>query len=113
MDTEDSVAVVLELSDLAQMNTLAGWLAAAGQVQVERTPGRPGPGEQGAIDVLTLLASSSVLATAIKVLPDFIRSRRSGFRIEVRIKGEEKTVVLEATNANEGIAQILAKLRDK
>ena len=101
-------------SDPAQLTPLAGWLAAAGPVRVERTPGRPGPGEQGAIDVLTVLASSSLLATAVKALPEFIRSRRSGFRIEVRIRNEKDvSIALEAENAEEGVLQVLDKLRSE
>jgi hypothetical protein len=99
--------VQLALSDPGQLPALTGWLTAAGQVQAERVPGRPGPGEQGAMDVLTIVASSSALIAAIRVLPEFIRSRRSGFHIEVTSKG--KSFVIDASNAAD-VLPILEKL---
>jgi hypothetical protein len=60
-----------------------------------------------------LLASSSVLATAVKVLPDFIRSRRSGFRIEVTVKGDETSVTFDAQNADQKLIELVARLLDE
>lgn len=88
--------VQLAVSDPAQLSSLTRWLTAAGQVQAKRVPGRPGPGELGAIDVLTIAASSSALIAAVRVLPEFIRSRRSGFHIEVTVKG--KSFTIDASN---------------
>ena len=108
----DSSKIELRVSDQVQLRLLAGWLAGAAPVKVDRIAGRPLPGEQGAGDVLTILASSSVLATALKILPEFIRSRRSSFRIEVKIKDDEEdvSITLEASNAEEGLLEVLARL---
>ena len=112
MGAEDSSEVELRVSDPAQLSALSGWLAGAAPVKVNRVAGRPGPGEQGVVDVLTLLASSTVLAAALKMLPEFIRSRRSNFRIEVKIKNdkEDVSVTLEASNVEWGLSEFLARL---
>jgi len=99
----------LAVSDPAQLPSLTGWLTTAGPVQVERESGRPGSGEQGAMDVLTILASSSALVAAIKILPEFIRSRRSGFHIKVTLKG--KAFTINADNAGD-VLPVLEKLLD-
>jgi hypothetical protein len=97
------------VSDPAQLPSLTAWLTTSGQVQVKRVPGRPGPGELGAMDVLTIVASSSALIAAFRVLPEFIRSRRSGFHIEVTVKG--KSFKVDATNVVE-VLPILERLLD-
>jgi len=99
----------LAVSDPAQMSPLTGWLTAIGRLQVERTSGHPAAGEQGAIDVLTIMASSSALIAAIRILPEFIRSRRSGFHIEVTLKG--KTFTIDASNVGD-VLPVLEKLLD-
>ena len=73
-------------------------------------PGVPGAGEQGALDVLTVLAAGGGLVSAIKVLPEFIRSRRSGFRIETTVRGEK--LVLEASNVDDLLPVLERLLRD-
>jgi hypothetical protein len=55
-----------------------------------------------------VLAGSSGLVTAIKTLPEFIRSRREGLRIETTFKGEK--FILEATNVQDVLA-IMERLR--
>jgi membrane-associated two-gene conflict system component 1 (EACC1) len=99
--------VELAVSDPAQLSSLRDWLRGQPDVSVAVTPGTPGPGEQGALDVLTVLAGSSGLVAAIKVLPEFIRSRRSGFRIEATVRGEK--LVLDATNVDE-VLPVLERL---
>jgi hypothetical protein len=56
-----------------------------------------------------VLAGSSGVAVvaAIKTLPDFIRSRRSGFRIETTVHG--RPFVLDATNVDD-VMPILEQL---
>jgi hypothetical protein len=104
----DESPAELRVSDPGQLSRLQEWLAATGQVRIGRVPGRPGPGEQGAVDVLMVLASSSGLVAALKTVPAFIRSRRSGFHIEMSIHGEK--FVLDATNADKDIQRIVEKL---
>jgi hypothetical protein len=105
---EDVSRLELVASDPGQLRGLKEWLAATGQLTVERIPGRPGPGEQGIADLLMVLASSSSVVAAVKTLPDFIRSRRSGFHLEATVRGEK--FVLDVSNANEGIQQVIDKL---
>lgn len=76
--------------------------------QMGRRP-RTASGELGVAEVLTVLASSSVLGTAIKTLPEFMRSRRSGIRIEATVRGRKVSV--DATNVGETLP-ILKKLLD-
>jgi hypothetical protein len=111
---EDSRAgqeqVSLAVSDLSQLRSLRQWLGHTPSVEVGLTPGQPDSGELGAVDVLTVLASSTGLVAAIKVLPEFIRSRRSGFRIETTVRG--KRFVLDATNSDDLIPVIEKLLSD-
>jgi len=62
-------------------------------------PGTPGLGEMGALDAPTVLISSTGAVAAIKTLPEFIRSRRSGFRIETTVNGQP--FILDATDVDE------------
>lgn len=92
----------LSVSDFAQIGPLAAYLGlAVPEAQVLRTPGRPGRGEQGALDVLMIAADSSVLVAAVKVLPEFLRSRKKGMSVTVTVKGKKLTVT--ADNAAEVI----------
>jgi hypothetical protein len=97
--SEAPLGLEMAVSDPSQMAALRNWLDGQPDVEVTVTPGVPGPGEQGALDVLSVLAGSSGLITAIKVIPEFIRSRRAGFRIETTVRGER--FVLDATNVKD------------
>ena len=88
--------IELAVSDQAELPALRDWLRGQPGVEVGVAAGTPEPGEQGALDVLTVMAGSSGLVAAVKILPELIRSRRSGFRIETTVRGEKLT--LEATN---------------
>jgi len=105
----DRHVVKVGVSDQSQLPSLRDWLLGQQGVEVVQTPGTPGTGEQGALDVLTVLAGSSGLVAAIKVLPEFIRSRRSGFRIEATVRGEK--ITLDATNVKD-MMPILERLLD-
>lgn len=89
--------LTLTLSDPQQTGALYQWLREVPQARVEITAGQPGPAELGAVDVISVLAGSSGLVAAVRMLPEFIRSRRSGFRIEATVRGQKFT--LEADNA--------------
>ena len=101
--------VELSVSDYAQIGSLWEWLRLSPDVRVERIAGYPGPGEQGALDVLTVVAGSSGLVAAVKTIPDFIRSRRSGLSVTITVKDEK--LILNATNVND-ITPILERLLD-
>lgn len=106
----DEGGIVFAVSDQAQLSALRGWLREGAGVETAVTPGVPGEGELGVLDVLTVLAGSSGVAAAVKVLPDFIRSRRSGFHIETTVRG--KPFKLDATNVDE-VLPILERLLDE
>jgi hypothetical protein len=108
-DQRERQALQLAVSDQSQLPSLREWLRAQPGVQVTVVPGTPETGEQGALDVMTVLAGSSGLVAAVKVLPEFIRSRRSGFRIETTIRGEKFN--LDASNV-EDVLPILERLLD-
>jgi hypothetical protein len=102
MEQSSRLAAELSVSDHAQLGSLADFLRLADpDVQVSRVPGRPGPGEQGALDVLMIMADSSVLVAAVNVLPAFLRSRKRGLAVTVTVKGKSKQLTVTADNAEE------------
>jgi len=110
MEQADGERVELAVSDPAQLGSLQGFLTLAGfGTCVRRMAGEPGPGVQGATDFLVLLASSGGLVAAIKVLPEFVRSRKTGLSITATVKGKPFTIT--ATNVDE-VMPILEKILD-
>jgi hypothetical protein len=109
MGREDSLRAELSVSDHSQLGSLQRFLGLCEGVRVIRVPGEPGAGEQGGLDVLTVLAGSSGLVAAIKVLPEFLRSRRTGLSITMTVRDTPFT--LTATNADE-VLPILERLLD-
>lgn len=100
-DTQGEHGFEVRLSDLSVQRSLRDWLERVPGVRVEQTASPPGPGEQGAADVLTVLAGSGgVLAVAIRTLPEFIRSRRSSFTLTVKLE-DGKEYTLHAENLDE------------
>ncbi|MGC0317048.1 effector-associated constant component EACC1 [Kitasatospora acidiphila] len=124
-DSQASAEIEFKTANPADLTALHKWLIS----QQPRLDARQGPqahssrrrwlarwrrpravsGELGVVEVLTLLASSSVLSAAIKTLPEFIRSRRSGIRIEATARGQK--VIVDATNVEE-VLPVLKKLID-
>jgi hypothetical protein len=104
-----AIAIDFTTSDPGELPRLREWLRGQGGAEVSYRPSAPAVGELGASDVLTVLAGSSVLATVIKTLPDFLRSRRSGLRIHVTVG--EKKVELDATNVDDAL-RIVERLLD-
>jgi Effector Associated Constant Component 1 len=109
MTVDESGCIELTVSDYAQIGSLQEWLCQTPNVQIQRIVGHPGAGQQGALDVLAVLAGSSSLVAALKVIPDFLRSRRSGLSITTTVKG--KQFILDATNIDE-VMPILERLLD-
>lgn len=110
MEREDSERVELIVSDPSELGPLQEFLSwTAPGTDVSRIAGTPGVGEQGALDVLLVLASSSGVVTAIKVLPEFLKARRTGLTITATVKG--KPFKMTATNVDE-VMPILEKVMD-
>jgi hypothetical protein len=102
--------IELAVSDPAQLRALRILMRGQADVNVTVSAGTPGPGELGALDVLSVVAGSSAMVAAIKTLPEFIRARRAGFRIETTIRG--KRFILDAANVDNVLPVILEQLRD-
>jgi hypothetical protein len=109
MDAQDSQRVELSVSDQAELGFLREWLSWTPGLDISQAAGEPGPGEQGALDVLMMLGSSGVLIAAIKTLPEFLRSRRTGLSVTMTVKG--KPLTLDASNIDE-VMPILERLLD-
>jgi Effector Associated Constant Component 1 len=111
MEREDTERVELTVSDPSQLGPLQSYLkwAAPAAVGLSRIGGAPGTGEQGALDVLVLLASSTGVVAAIKVLPEFIKARKTGLSITATVKG--KPLKITATNVDE-VIPILERILD-
>ncbi len=95
----DHSNVEFAVSDYAQIGPLRDWLSSAPGVQVLRSPGSPDAGEMGALDVLTVVAGSSGLVAAVRVIPEFLRSRRSGLSITATVK--DKKFTMTASNVKD------------
>jgi hypothetical protein len=90
----------VQVSDPSQLGSLQELLSwAVPGARVSRAPGQAGTGEQGALDVLTVVASSSGLVAAVRVLPEFLRSRRSSMSVTMTVNGQPFTFT--ATNIDE------------
>jgi hypothetical protein len=44
----------------------------------------PRPGEQGSLDLLTVVADSTVLTAALNLVPILLRSRKAGTKVKAR-----------------------------
>ena len=89
MGRADPGMAELSVSDHGQVGSLEEYLRlAVPDVPVTRSAGRAGPGEQGALDVLMIAADSSVLVAVVKVLPEFLRSRKPGVTVTVTVRGK-------------------------
>lgn len=96
MTGTDSGSVTLVLSDPSEFGSLRDFLHwAVPDAVVSPVAGMPGAGEQGALDVLAVLASSSGLVAAIKILPEFLKSRRTGLSITMTVRGEPFTMTTD------------------
>ena len=110
MGQEPDVRAKFAVSDYSQIGSLTTFLASVSGITVTRSPGRPGQGEQGALDVLTVVAGSSGLVAAVKMLPEFLRSRRSALSVELTVA--DRTFTLTATNIDQVMPLVERILRD-
>ncbi|GAA2011275.1 hypothetical protein GCM10009839_01680 [Catenulispora yoronensis] len=95
--------LILSVSDQVQLSPLTRHLESVPGIEVERGAARTAEGEQGAMDVLTVVAGSGGLIAAIKVLPEFLRARRSDVTITVALP-DERTITVDVTNVQDAMA---------
>jgi Effector Associated Constant Component 1 len=90
----DNRRVNIGLSDPAELSSLRNWLGLARGVDVRQISALPGNGELGSGDVLSVIAvaGSSALVAAFRMLPEFLRSRRSSLSISV-MTGKQKLII--------------------
>lgn len=107
MEVNDKSHIEFTISDYAQISSFQNWLGSTPGVQVLRRASSPDTGEMGTLDVLTAVAGSSGLVTLIRVIPEFLRSRRSGLSVTATVKGEKFTMT--TTNVKD-VLPILERL---
>lgn len=103
-------SIHLALTDPAQLRFLEVRLRELSGVDVTRESDSPRAGELGGGDWLAVVAGSSGLVAAIKVLPEFLRARRSDLKVTCVVKGEKVTV--EVTNLEDVMPVLEKMLRD-
>lgn len=101
--------IELAVSDASQLGALGEWMRLQPGIDVAVAVRSPGPGVPGVLDLLSAAAGRTGVVAAIRTLPEFIRTRRSGFRIELAVRGER--FVLDATNVEE-VLPLLERLLD-
>lgn len=84
--------MILAVSDQSELSSLRDRLRDTPGLRVVQLAGKPSAGELGALDVLQILASSGVLVMALKILPDFLQSRRSEIIVTIKVNGQEYSV---------------------
>ena len=101
MEQAERKRAVLTLSDRSELRALRDFLSwAAPGVRVLQLPAaRPAPGERAVLDQLTLLATSADVLTAVKLLPEFVMSRRTALSVTIIVEGTP--VTLTAANLDE------------
>jgi len=107
--TPQELRVVISVSEHSELASLERWLQSVPEVRVERRAGMPGAGEQGVLDELVLFAGSGGVITAIKVLPEFLRAKRSGISVTTIVK--DKPFTMTVTNVEE-VLPIIQQLLD-
>jgi tRNA threonylcarbamoyladenosine modification (KEOPS) complex Pcc1 subunit len=113
MGRADPGVAELSVSDHAQLGSLAEYLhLAVPDVRVTRGAGLAGPGEQGALDVLMIVADSSVLVAVVKVLPEFLRSRKRGVSVTVTVRGQRRKLTVTAEDAGD-LRPVIEKFFDE
>jgi hypothetical protein len=101
--------IAMSVSDPQELRSLLTWLALVPGVQANRVSGRPGVGEQGALDIVSIIADSGALIAAIRVLPEFLRAKRAAISVNMTVKGRDFT--LTASNVDD-VLPILERLID-
>lgn len=99
------------ISDYAELEALYGFLReTAPDTDVKRVAGRPGPGQQGFLDWLAVLGSSQVIVAVITTLPKFLKTRKPGLSVNVKIKNT--SVAVSGANIDEVMRILGSVLND-
>lgn len=101
--------LALTVSDQAELRSLREWLTEVPDTEVHQKAAASSAGEQGALDYVTVIASSGGLIAAIRMVPAFLRARRPTLKITMRL-GDKKFTV-DATNVDD-VLPVLEKLID-
>ena len=102
--------VDLFISDRFEFGKLRDLMAsAAPDVRISISSTMPEPGEQGALDMLVLAGSGGGVLAAIRVIPEFLKARRTA--ISITVKAKEKTVIVTASNVDE-VMPIIERILD-
>jgi hypothetical protein len=88
MEQSERRRAELTLSDRSELRALRDFLGwAVPGVRILQLPARPAPGERAVLDQLTLLATGADMLTAVKLLPEFLMSRRTVVAVTIIIDG--------------------------
>jgi len=100
-------SIQLFVSDPAEIGALHARLREVADVEVTRTPGQPGVGQQGVLDWVSVVGSSTALVAALQTIPSYLRARRSGMSVKTKINGKDFTLTL---NNVEDVMPIIERL---
>jgi NAD(P)-dependent dehydrogenase (short-subunit alcohol dehydrogenase family) len=92
MGTGDHDQIELSVSDYGQIAALHEWLRSVPGVSVRRVVGTLEAGELGALDVLVAVAGSGGLVAVVRVIPEFLKARRSSITINATVNGENFSI---------------------
>jgi hypothetical protein len=109
MQPDESEWLELSVSDYGEVGALERWLSAVPSARVRRVEGEPDSGQQGVLDTLAVAGGAGAVA-AVRMLPDFIRARRSGLTITTTVKGRKFR--LDASNMDE-VVPIIERFLDE
>ncbi|MFG1770712.1 hypothetical protein ACGFIX_14155 [Nocardia salmonicida] len=105
--------VQISVSDPGELHSLRKLVQRIPGLEVEQVPGKPGPGEQGALDFLQVAATAggggAALLLMVRTLPEFIRSRRRD--VSIALKSGELELTITAATAEDAV-ELIAKTLD-
>jgi Effector Associated Constant Component 1 len=105
MELADSGHAQISISDPAHLGSLQGLLQwAAPGVRVLPVPAAPAAAGPGELPALALTASTGGLAAAVKIVPEFLRSRPAGLSVTIEANGD--AVTLTAATLDEGLPAV-------
>lgn len=107
--SEPRIRLELAPSDPAELEPLHRWMRDQPGIDTRTVPREPALGELGVTEFLEIIAGSGGLISALKVLPAFIRSRRSDIYIKIDVK--RKKFEVDAKNVDD-VLPIIERLLD-